>query len=259
MSESVEAGLSAPEVAQPEATQENVATPKEETPTPEEVKPEADEKKFTQAELDEIIRARIAKAEAKAERRVLKALERIVPQPAPKQEAAPTEYDRPKRDQFASDEDWVEAVADWKLDKRDQAANQQRFQQQAKSLTDKTESFYAEAAKTEGFDREEFDSLPLTPHIAQALIESDAPAKLMVYMAAHPEEVEKIAALNPVRQIKELDRLEAKIASAPKTSNAPPPIKPIGTRGSANNSDPTKLGMDEYIAQRKAQGARWAR
>lgn len=253
MPEAIEAGLSAPEVVQPEATQENVATPQVETPTPEEVKPEADEKKFTQAELDEIIRARIAKAEAKAERRVLKALEKLAPQPAPKQEPVQTESDRPKRDQFANDEDWVEAVADWKLTKREQAINQQRAQEQAQTLTEKTESFYAEAAKTEGFDRDEFDALPLTPHIAQALIDSSSPAKLMVYMAAHPEEVEKIAALNPVRQIKELDRLEAKLASAPKVSNAPAPIKPIGGNKGTVEKDPSEMTDAEFAKWRKAQ------
>ena len=65
--------------------------------------------------------------------------------------------------------------------------------------------------------------------------------------------------MSPVRQIKEMDRLEARIASVPKVSNAPAPIKPIGTRGSATNNDLSRLPMPEYIEQRKKAGAGWAR
>lgn len=264
MSEAIEAGLATPvetnEAAQPAATPDNVAAPVETTQDQPDVKTEAATKTFTQDELNEIIQKEKAKAEAKAERRALKAyretLERFAP---PKQEQQSPVNDSPKRDQYATDEEWLDARDSWRDDRRDQAVKAERQQQQAKTMAEKTESFYSEAEKIQGFDREAFDDLPLTQTIAAALVESDAPAKLMAHMAAHPDEVARIAGLSPARQAAEIGKLEMKLASVPKVSSAPAPIKPIGSRGSATNSDPAKASMEEYMAIRKSQGARWAR
>ena len=248
------------EVANPAATPENVAAPVEATQDQPDVKTEAEKKTFTQEELNEIIQKEKAKAEAKAERRALKAyretLERFAPQP---QQAPQQTNDQPKRDSYATDEEWLDARDEWRDAKREQSARQQQQEQSAKSVATKTESIYAEAQKIPGFDREEFDALPLTPAIASALIDSDAPAKLMAHLAANPDEVDRIAGLSPARQAAEIGKLETKLTSAPKVSNAPPPIKPIGTKGSATNSDPSRMTMEEYAAKRKAEGARWAR
>ena len=258
-------GQVAPDVAieaqNPAATPENVAAPVEETQAQTDVKTEAEQKTFTQEQLNEIIQKEKAKAEAKAERRALKAyretLERFAPQQQP--QAQQQANDAPKRENFATDEQWLDARDEWRDARREQAAKQQQQEQSAKSIATKTESIYAEAQKIPGFDREEFDALPLTPAIASALIESDAPAKLMAHLAANPDEVDRIAGLSPARQAAEIGKLETKLSSAPKVSNAPPPIKPIGTKGSATNSDPSKMTMEEYAAKRKAEGARWAR
>jgi len=257
-------GQVAPDVAieaqNPAATPENVAAPVEKTQDQPDVKTEAEDKTFTQAELNEIIQKEKAKAEAKAERRALKAyretLERFAPQP---QAPTPQFDSAPKRDSYATDEDWLDARDEWRDARRDQATKQQQQEQSAKSVATKTESIYAEAQKIAGFDREAFDELPLTPAIASALIDSDTPAKLMAHLAANPDEVDRIAGLSPARQAAEIGKLETKLASAPKVSNAPPPIKPIGTKGSATNSDPSRMTMEEYAAKRKAEGARWAR
>ena len=268
MEAAVDAGTAAPveskEPATPAATPENVAAPAPGTEAAPDVETQAEKKSFTQEELNEIIQKEKAKAEAKAERRALKAyretLEKFAPlQQQPKAEVQPADTGRPTREQFENVDDYVEAMADWKLGQRDQQARQQQQAQQAQTLAAKTENFYSEAEKIPGFDREAFDELPLTRHIAEALIESEAPAKLMAHMAANPEEVARIASLSPARQAAEIGKLETKLASAPKVSNAPAPIKPIGTRGSATNSDPSKMSMEEYAEYRKKSGAQWAR
>mgnify|MGYP003419551348 FL=1 len=261
MSDALDAGLPTPEAVEtPAATPENVAAPVEETQDQPDVKTEAEKKTFTQDELNEIIQKEKAKAEAKAERCALKAyretLERFAP---PHQQAAPKQSGRPQRDRYASDDDWVEAVTDWKLEKRESASKQQQQEKSAREVANKTENIYAEAQKIPGFDRDDFDALPLTAAIASALIDSEVPAKLMAHMASNPEEVERIAKLSPARQAAEIGKLETKLASAPKVSTAPAPIKPIGSRGSAANSDPSKMTMEEYAAKRKSEGARWAR
>lgn len=260
MSEAIEAGLSTPEVAQSAATPDNVAAPAPDTEAAPEVETQA-EKTFTQKELDEIVQKRIAKAEAIADRRAMKAyketLERIVPRQ--EQQQAPVDNGRPTQANYANVDDYVEAMADWKLGQRDQKAQQEYQQQQAQTLNAKTENFYTEAQKIPGFDRDAFEELPLTRAIAAAIIEADAPAQLMAHLAAHPEEAERIAGLSPTRQVAEMAKLEGKLVSAPKVSSAPAPIKPIGSRGAAANSDLSKASMEDYMAARKAQGARWAR
>lgn len=257
MSYAIEAGLVAPvetdEANKPEATPENVAALPDDTQAPEDVKTEAGDKKFTQAELNEIIQKEKAKAEAKAERRALKAYRETLERFAPQQPQAPTETGRPSREQFATDEDWVEAVTDWKLEKRDRAANQQQQAQRQQSVASKTEGIYAEAARIPGFDREAFDDLPLTPAIASALIESEVSAKLMAHLAANPDAVERIASLSPARQAAEIGKLEVAITSAPKVSKAPPPITPIGGAKGSVSKEPSEMTDKEFAAWRRAQ------
>lgn len=257
MSDALDAGQVAPvtdESATPAATPEIVAAPVDTTQDQPDVNTEADDRKFTQAELNEIIQKEKAKAEAKAERRALKAyretLERFAPQQkAPEQQRS----DRPARDQYASDDDWVEAVTDWKLEKREQVSRQQQQAQHQQSVASKTEGIYAEAQKIPGFDREAFDDLPLTPAIASAVIDSDVSAKLMAHMAANPEDVERISKLSPARQAAEIGKLEIAIASAPKVSKAPPPITPIGGAKGSVSKDPSEMTDKEFATWRRAQ------
>lgn len=262
MSETTGQELSAvvSDVPNPEAAQVQATTPEADTQAATDESTAA-QKTFTQAELDDILQKRLAKAEAKAERRVLRVLEQFKGTQQPQATYQQPQVDaRPQRQNGEGDDAYLDRLTDWKLDQRDRASNQQRAQEQTRSLADKTEKMYAEAAKVPGFDREDFEALPLTPVIAQALIESDQGSKLMAFMAGNPEEVARIAALSPARQAAEIGKLEAKLALAPKTSQAPAPITPVGSRGSAANSaDLSKLSMDQYIEARKKQGARWAR
>ena len=217
------------------------------------------EKTFTQTELNEILEKRIARAESKAERRVIQALERIAPQ-QPQQYQPHQASDRPQRDSYASQESYEDGLVDWKIDQRESVGKQQKAQEQSRAIESKTENMYAEAAKIPGFDRDDFNELPLTPAIVQTIVDSDVAPKLMAYMAANPADVARIATLSPARQAAELGKLETKVAGqkAPRVSNAPDPITTIGSQGGAVKSLATAT-MDEYIAMRKKQGARWAR
>lgn len=243
----------------PAASTEPEATPKDATAAPEDVTKQAEAKTFTQAELDEIVQKRIAKAEAKAERNAVRRerelLERFVPQQATTEQ----QDARPSRDKFATDDDWVEAVTDWKLAQRDRSANQERQAQTQRATATKTEQIYTEAAKQPGFDRDAFDELPLTPVIAQTIIDSDLAPQLMAHMASHPDDVDRIAKLSPARQAAELGKLEAKLSVVKQTKEAPAPIRTVNGSGTVHNGDPSKMSMDDYMAMRKKQGASWAR
>jgi hypothetical protein len=242
---------------QPASTPETVETPVVDTDAlPEEAKAEtqADEKKFNQSELNEIIKKEKAKAEARAERRALKVyadrLEAMNRQPAQTNQPAPD--GKPRLEQFANPEDYVEAVTDWKLGQHE-LTNQRKQQEYTNQQNlERTEKLYAQAEKIPGFDREEFDSLPLTPMIAQTIVDSDVPAKLMAHLVNHPEELDRIITLPPARQAVEIGKLEGKLSAvAPvKTSKAPDPIDPIGSKGSSAKS-PEDMTPAEFAKWRK--------
>lgn len=257
-------GEAAPiEAQQPATTTEPVEPKSPETHAEGEEKKEAEAESkprvFTQAELDEILRKEKAKAEAKAERRVLRTLEKFQgQQPAPVRQVERVD-DKPTRSQYADEEAYFEALTDWKLERRDRAQRQEQAQQATRSITDKTESIYAQAAKIDGFDRDEFEALPLTPVIAQAIVESDAAPKLMAWMSANADEVERIARLSPARQAAEIGKLEERVSKAPvRTTSAPDPIKGVnGQNATVKNLE--SMSLAEYKKYREGQGARWAR
>lgn len=248
-------------VETPAATPENVAAPAPDTQAAPEVKTEAETKSFTQAELDEIIQKEKAKAEAKAERRALKAyretLERIVPQQqaqsVQQQSAEPQEAD------YATAGEYAKALVQWDRSQREVEQRSQQEQSRAKDQQATVEKIFTEARKIPGFDLDEFRELPISQAVADAIVASDVGAKVVAFLGANPDEADRIAKLSPVRQIAEIGKIEDKIAAAPQVSKAPPPMKPVGGKGSANNGDPAKASMDEYIEQRRKQGARWAR
>jgi len=213
----------------------------------------AEAKTFTQEELNDIVKKEKARTEAKTERRVLRMLEKLSPQSVQQQEqhAEPVQG-RPIREKYASEDAYTDALVDWKLEQRS-------AQERTQSLSSKTENMYAQAAKLPGFDREDFNALPLTPAISQALVESDKGPQLMAYMTANPGEVERIAAMSAVQQVKEMGRLEDKLSAAPKTSKAPAPINPIGSRGSGAITDPNSMTVDQWAAHMKKNGSRWVR
>lgn len=215
-------------------------------------------KTYSEDEYRDAIERASAKAAAKAERRALREARELLMRTAPVQQPVQQGDGRPSRDQFASDEQFVEALTDWKLDQRERSERQTKQQEQAKTMAEKTEKIYAEAEKIPGFDRDDFDALPLTPVIAQALIDSDVAAKLAAYMAQHPDEVQRIAALPSARQAVEIGKLEVKLTTTAKAPKTPAPIEPVGS-GASPIKSLSNMSAEEYFEARMKQRPVWAR
>lgn len=248
-------------IENPPVTEENVTPAAETTEQAGQKEQIQDEEKksFTQAELDKIIQKEKAKAEAKAERRALKVYADKLESMTSKPQAEAPRDNKPRMDQYASVEDYVEAVSDWKLAKVEEQSNARRNQEIVEKLSIKTEKIYSEAAKEQEFDRDTFDDT-VTPAIAQAIIDSDVPAKIMAYLGSNSDDFKRIVNLSPARQAAEIGKLEDRLAAGKvKVSGAPEPIKPVGTRSGNGNVRLETASMDDYIALRKQQGARWAR
>lgn len=251
------------EQQEPVSEQESSETLVDGTEAAAEESTQAEEKHFTQDELNAIVQKEKAKAEAKAERRALKAYAEKLEAMTPKQQQAEQARQpdgKPRLDQFQNVEDYVEAVAEWKLEQREQVGKKAEAETQQRTIYNRTEKIYAEAEKLAGFDRDVFDELPLTTPIAQAIIESDIAPKLMAHLTANPAEAERIAGLSSARQAAEIGKLEARLSATKevKASNAPKPISPLGTKNAAVAGDVSRMTMEEYIAHRAKQGARWA-
>lgn len=251
----------APESEAPATDPAKAVTPAAETETAAEETQSQAPRTFTQQEVDEIAQRERAKAERRARRDAQREIDRSIElarQLVPQQQSQQDDG-KPQRAQYASDEDFFEALTDWKLEQRDAQARRQTAQANHRSLYDKTEAIYAQAEAIEGFEREAFDELPLTKPIVEALVESESPAKLMAFMASNPAEVERIAKLAPARQAAELGKLELRITSAQKVSKAPDPVSRVGARGNASNNDPASMNQAEHEAWMKKNGSRWVR
>jgi myosin heavy subunit len=239
------------------ATAPAETNPETGTDTEQEVKEVPAEKTFTQAELDEIVQRRIAKAESKAERRATQAYKEALEAITKPQQMQPSRAE-PTRDQFASDAEWIDAKVEHKLQQRDNYQRESEGARNARAVQVKAQTIYAQAEKLTGFDKDAFDDLPVSQVMADVVMESDVAAQLMAFMSSHPSEVERIAKLTPVKQAVELGKLESKLQQPAKISKAPPPISPIGTQGGVSTSL-ANADFATYKAMRIKENAKWSR
>ena len=179
--------------------------------------PEAAPKTFSQEELDAAIGKRLAREQRKWER------ERVQPV-APQAPVTP--------EQFASNEDYVEALAEQRAEQK--LAEREQRKQQAEILETYHDKEEEVRAKYEDFEQVAYNpNLPITTVMAQSIQASDNGPEVAYHLGANPKEAERISRLSPIMQAKEIGKIEAQLAANPpvkKTSNAPAPISPVSAR-----------------------------
>lgn len=238
----------------PEAAPAQTATPETGTETAQEQKetPPAT-KTFSQDEVNDIVKRAKAATESKTERRILRTLEQLQ---RPTQQTQETSS-APSRREGEAEDDYIERLVEEKLSRRSQ-------QERAQTVAQKTDDLYTKATAIQGFDRDVFDSLPLTKTMAEALAEgeTEGSSKVMAYLCENPDEVSRIAKLPAARQAAELGKIEARAVQArapsvekPKT---PAPINPVGS-GKSPLKDISRMSADEYYQHRMQQKPVWAR
>lgn len=178
----------------------------------------------------------------------------------------------PTRDKYETDEAYMDALTDYKVDQKLAARDQQKAQQA--TLTERATTWQEklETAKTEIPDFAavmEAADTPCAPHVAELIMEADNGAKILHHLAQNPEQVEKMNGMSPAKVAMELGKLSVKFDTPPaaassepagKTvSKAPPPASRTVGAGRAMDTPLGELPMEDYIATRKAQGASWAR
>lgn len=205
--------------------------------------------------------------------------------PAAKVEAKP----RPKADDFESNEDFVEALADWKLDERDRKTAEKAKKDQEAEQKSKAEADYHKKAKEfsekclefaeEHDDYDEVmanvDDIQLSETVQDFFLSTENGHELAYELAKDPDELERICLLPEWAAKRALKKIGEKLAvqsdgetaekpskekpvekKEVKTSKAPPPIKPVkaggGTRGEKSIYD-DDIPFDEYERQRRKQ------
>lgn len=103
-----------------------------------------------------------------------------------------------------------------------------------------------------------FNQRGLPTALGEAILESDDAAALLHHLGTNPDLAAELNGLSPTQLGRRIERFEAQMKAKPQpkpVSKAPEPARPISaSRSSGNLAD---LPMDEYIANRRAQGARY--
>lgn len=191
---------------------------------------------------------------------------------APPQKAEEAVGDgKPTLDKYETLEAFYEALADWKLDQREKTkaatAEADKAKESAaaaqKVWNDRETTFKAEHADYDGLiDEVQIPKTASVPAIQQALIESEIGPAILYDLAKNPDELKRIAGLSPASAVKEIGKIEARLAEkkAPekpqqKLSNAPPPAARVGERtASAGKSiDDPDIPFAEFEKKREAQ------
>ena len=180
---------------------------------------------------------------------------------------APVDPDAPLEDQFETYGDYVKAAARYESRRAVMEAHhharqsheaQKRQAWESSRNTAHEERLAAHRATNPEFDvlvnREDIN---LSTPMVDVIKASDHGPSLMMHMAHHPDDAQRIAALHPVLAFGEMKALEARLdvahGSTPPSkpmSRAKPPIKPVGTTLSESADDPSELEFGrEYVSR----------
>lgn len=238
---------------QPEALAVETVPDQETTAVPETVEtPEAPDetRTFTQEELDAIVGKRLAREQRKWERE-----QRFAPRPE-----VPAE--QPVREDFADDDSYTDAVADFKADKKLRVLEAQR--EHLTRLSAYEDRAEAAKAKYDDFEAVAYNqSLPVTDHMAATIQSSENGPEILYHLGQNPNEAARISRLQPLLQAREIGKLEATLAAAPpvkRTSTAPAPIDPLKPRSNGvtvhDTTDPRSIksmSTSEWITAENAR------
>ena len=187
----------------------------------------AEEKKFTQAEIDAMISKRLAREQRKWEREQ----QAKVTQQVTKTEVPPIEH-------FESPDAYAEALA---VKKAEELLAQREFQKQQAAVEDAYHEREEEArAKYDDFEQVAYNpQLRVTDVMAETIKASDMGPDLAYWLGTNPKEADRISRLAPLLQAREIGKIEAKLGTNPivkPTTSAPAPISPVTARTSGSPS-----------------------
>lgn len=200
---------------------------------------------------------------------------------------------KPTPDQFDDYGAYVEALTDWKAESKAKEVLDAREKATAdKRTADERVSSFQERQEAARKALPDYDAIVansdvgVAQHLTELLLDSEQGPQLAYHLAKNPDLAERLNAMPERQAAREIGRLEVQLGQAtsrtaepsptddapkndaqqaatpaarPRTTSAPAPVRPVANTGRGGQVDLAKAGMDEYVAARKAQGARWAR
>lgn len=97
-----------------------------------------------------------------------------------------------------------------------------------------------------------FDDRGRPEPLLQAVLAAEAPAKVLLHLAAHPDIAAELVDLTPLQQARRLGRLESELSAPKQTSSAPRPLEPVKA-AAANSGEPDPADTSRWIAWRNKQ------
>lgn len=236
-------------------TGEEAAPPGEKKPATTDEQPEKPGKNRFERRLDKAYR-KAAEAQGRAdflEKQLAEARQQTP------QQAAPGE---PRLEDFTDIKKYAEAFAKWNTEtvlKQQETARQTETSKAAQTrlTADWEGKVKLGDDKYDDFDEIVGDLQPTTPW-AMAIMQSENAHDVAYYYGTHLEEANKLIAMDPVSQIREVGKTSAKLELQPPTpkasSKAPAPIVPVtGTSSGASDIWDKDTDMKTFMKKRQKQ------
>jgi hypothetical protein len=222
------------------------------------------EKDPVQRRIDEITRKR-RDAERERDYERMKRLE--LEEELKKAKGVTPVGEKPKLEKFETEADYLEALADWKIEQKLSAEREKASKETAsvdeKKAIDETyqeldEKMEKGRVKYADFNEIVLDEdLKISDAMVEAIILCDTAEDVLYYLGKHPEEAADLAKLSSLKIAHELGKIEAKLSAPPpppkpkpKITAAPEPITPVKTTG-VMEKDPSQMTPREYRAWRE--------
>jgi hypothetical protein len=170
----------------------------------------------------------------------------------------------PKRENFTSDEEYLDAKVDFRLKQViPEVENTIRANTQKSAAEVTFQQREAEIRK----DKPDYDEViaeasdvRIPPIAAEAIMTSEYGPDLRYYLANNPDKAARLNTMSPVSVAREIGIMEAEIRTALKASpapvrpsGAPAPIRPPVANGGRVETDLDKMDMDSFMKTRTEQ------
>ena len=178
---------------------------------------------------------------------------------------------KPDPDEFDTQEEYLEALSDFKVEQKMQAFEKSKQEAELKAKADEASNSFREKVETfkesvTDFDEilEDVDHINMSISVQQCVLESENGPRLMYELAKDPTEYERICQLSPLAAARAVGRIEAKFSDettkpvpskklATTKTKAPKPITPVGSsKVGAVTKDVKDMSFREYKEARHA-------
>lgn len=146
---------------------------------------------------------------------------------------------KPHPDDFDTHEEYVEALIDWKAERKLQEREVKERENRIKAEQERLISEYQKRVDVFKKDHPDFDEvieeagdIKLSLTVQETILSSELGPHLAYALAKDPDELERINRLPPIAAARELGKLEARLSESPKETKpritkAPPPPRPV--------------------------------